>query len=215
MISSRESYSIGRYWRRTWFYFPWESCLADFFAVHNPIQCFLRQHMFIELLLCLGLGSKLGIQRKHRTVTWAGKHYLLWAPLTLMSARSTPNISRTKHCGGVEPCSIFPIPSLSHFLHPHPCKLAHPTRASGCSCLSQTQPFPSTEGWEIAGSAWWNWSMGCLQDLAIKRMDWKLHSHYLCRQCSPPHLFNIMNFVESSAVMKAFEFQPHRLPEHP
>ena len=163
---------------------------------------------FIELMLCLALGSKLRKERKFRTIayTWSQSSVLDcpldWAPLTLMSSRTMPEIPSTKHSGD-KSYSISPAISLSYF-PPHMLLLE-----------PDTTSFPIQEDERWTESAWWNWSMGCLQDLAARRMDWKLHSHYLCRHRSPPHLFNIMNCMESSAVMKAFEFQPYRLSGHP
>ena len=209
----QESHSIGRYWRRTRLYFPWEPCLADFLAACYRIPVLSQWNNKCLLSSCFAWlwAQSWGYRESTELLPRLGvnllfpAHHLEWAPLTLMSARTTPKIPRTKH-SGYEPRFI----SLSHSPH----KLAHPTRVSACSYLSQTQPLSQRDE-RSAGSAWWNSSMGCLQDLAARRMDWKLHSHYLCRQLSPPHLSNIMNCVESSVVMKAFEFQPHRLPGHP
>lgn len=148
-FSYQEPHSIGRYWRRTWLYFPWEICLADFLAACYRTPGLSQWNNKCLLSSCFAWlwAQSWGCRESTELLARLGgnllfpAHHLQWDPLTLMSARTTPKIPRTKHSGD-EPIPFPPQtgPSYQGF--------SLLLLESDTTSFPVHTPFP--EGWEIS-----------------------------------------------------------------
>jgi hypothetical protein len=187
---------------------------VGFFAVNNPVPCTISSSFTISQITNIygspvlpGSGLK---QRKHRNIARAEG--------SPPAPGHTPALSSWHWCQP-GPCPRTPEPSILgtspvYFPIPPP---PIPTLAllPACCCSSQTQPLSQYRrmrdeqglvdeiGPRAVSKIWLHteWSGNCMAIIFADK--------------PPPHLFNIMNCMESSAVMKAFEFQPSRPHGHP